>query len=214
MNSNNHELAVKIGQMASEILFGLTVGEIIQTVIALILLVTLVVSIKTTRSNTLATEHSIRPVVGANVSPDSVEGQVFFDAQNFTNTDAIGLVVLQLLVDGTKQPLGNPAYEGKQIWYFPAMLPVGGHIEFSGKLKELKVLGEKDAKLELLVFLYYKAWSPEKKKISKGKQYYGPAQKWHYKRSVAKWIPDITSSTQFIPPEPDWDVLEKVKKVN
>jgi len=82
-------------------------------------------------------------------------------------------------------------------------------LEFSGILKGLKVLGKQKTKLELLIYFYYKAWSRDKKDIKMGKKYYSPAQKWHYKRSAAKWIPDIPSSTQFIPPEPDWDVLEK-----
>jgi len=106
--------------MASEVIFGLTVGEIIQIVIALILLGTLAISIRTTRSNTLATEHSTRPVVGAALSSKSVESEFVFDAVNYTNTDAIGLVRFKLLVDGIEIPLGNDAYEGKEIWFFPA----------------------------------------------------------------------------------------------
>ena len=209
MNFNNQEFAVEIGKMASEVIFGLTMGEIIQIVIALILLATLVGSIITIRSNTNATRHSTRPVVGAALSNESVESEFVFDAVNFMNADAIGLVHFRLFVKGTERPLNNAAYEGKEIWFFPARQSVRGHVEFSGILKGLEVLGKENVSLELLIYFYYKAWSRDKKEIKKGKKYYSPAQKWHYKRAVRKWIPDITSSTQFIPPEPDWNILEK-----
>ena len=209
MGNSNQEITIETGQACLTAICGLTASDIIQISIAIIALGTLVATIKAIRSNTLATEHSVRPVVGAELADSSLEHHFHFYASNISNTDALGLVIFTLLINGKEVPLNNNAYEGKEIWYFTAKRGAYGHIEFSGILKGLEVLGKSDTTLELLIYFYYKAWSENKKQIRKAQRFYSPAQKWKFNRDKGVWIPELTSKTQFIPPEPDWSIIEK-----
>ena len=157
--------------------------------------------------NRLIRENTVRPVVGIHLNQTSEKAHISIEVINYSNTDAMGLLSIQLHVNDDVHSLDDESYEAKKIWYFPALQVVMGHKEFSGKLKTLKAISNPDVELRLVAYLYYKIWSRDKKEISKGRKYYAPVKRWIFKHRDAKWIGELTSKSHLAPPEPNWEIL-------
>ncbi|MFH1701239.1 MAG: hypothetical protein ABIE07_11700 [Candidatus Zixiibacteriota bacterium] len=164
---------------------------------------------KLLNKNRQLTEYTIQPILGALLNKETTQTKIMIEIMNFSNTDAVGLILMQLLVNGKSVNFQDQAYEGKELWYFPARQGVQGYKEISGILKGLEVIADPKAKLELSVYLYYKAWCNKKKNLSKGSKYFSPIKRWQFDSNGERWIPILTSKTNLIPPEPDWSIFGK-----
>lgn len=129
--------------------------QIVQIGTLLALLVYVFYTGSLARSNKVLAEYAIRPVAGVLVSPKSEATRLNTIIRNYTSTHAMGLVRVRLFADNKEILLQNPAYEGKELWYFPARQTVRGNYEFSGRLRAHEI-SESGANLKIVIYVYYK----------------------------------------------------------
>lgn len=186
----------------------LSVGDWIQLGILIGLIVYVIYTARMSNDNRMIREYSLRPIIGINLQGGSEKHHIGIEINNNSNTDAMGLICIQLSINGKIYNLDEESYGGKKIWNFPAQQDVGGHTEFSAKLKTLKALADSTSEIKLLAYVYYKIWSQNKKEIRKSRKYYTPVKIWTFNHSKVKWIPDLTSKSTLFLPEPDWQIFE------
>ena len=143
------------------------------------------------RSSWRQLEFNTRPVVGFRLSDKSEKAHIWFEARNYSNTDAIGTVSIRFSYDGEDFGLLNPEYSGKSIWNFPAAQGVEGHIEFSGILRG-KNIPDIVVPLRMTIRVEYLKWDSETCNEAKGASHFS-AQPKIYEWRGDKWVSVLTN---------------------
>lgn len=153
-------------------------------------------------------EYGMRPVIGVMLHDISAQTHLWLSVRNFSNTDAVGLVILRIYANTGLLSLNDPAYDGAEFWHLPAMQEQVGHKEFSGLLKGANIQINSSLALSAEAFVYYKPWSTSESEIRNSRRYFAPVKRWDYDARNNRWVPVLTSKQSIKHPEPNWATIE------
>jgi|GEM_PF-1090522 len=169
-------------------------------ILPFILFFTLIATIAIAWANYRMVENATRPVVAFTLRKDTQKkSDISLQVSNLSNTDAEGIVIMKLFVDGNQYDFGDEAYEGKMIWSLPARQSFAGY-------KPLDI-AKPAPRHKLEASVYYRRWNRRKRRFRKGKVYSAPLQRWEYDYDLNCWVPVIAFESSQTPHEADLSVF-------
>ena len=153
-------------------------------------------------------ENATRPVVAFTLREDTKKkSDISLQVSNLSNTDAEGIVIMKLFVDGNSYDFRKKAYEGKMIWSFPAQQSPSGYIVINIDAEPDHIQSAPKPKFELEASIYYRRWNRKRRRFPKGKIYIAPVKKWKYRDDYQRWVPVIAFESSQTPHEADLSVF-------
>lgn len=180
--------------------------------------------------NSRNVNHELKPVLGFELCTGLPKGQngsswdhLVFEIRNYTKTDAIGFINLQLRINGhlvtldskhvhpndpTKTVGGD--YTGEKFWYWPALQGNRGHTSIKSYLSSGGITAPCNSRVELKVFLSFTFWESGDKWTKRVKRFYAPPKVyyWRYDNGKVQWVPQLTYDKEVERLEPNWSVVE------